>query len=96
MVLIGNFIPSPVPLHIFLVAQGLFVEGRSDQSSPVPISTATEEPRKRPSMMERPSYMAALSVPTLRQQMVEVSGVPEGSRHVADVLVERYLLRDCR
>ena len=40
--------------------------------------------------MERPSYVAALSVPSLRQQMVEVVGDRVDVGHAADVLIERY------
>jgi hypothetical protein len=36
--------------------------------------------------MERPSFVAALSTPYLRQQMVEVSPVDAG---ITDVLIER-------
>jgi hypothetical protein len=39
--------------------------------------------------MERPSFVAALSVPALRQQMVEVAGERDDIGHVADVLIER-------
>jgi hypothetical protein len=36
--------------------------------------------------MERPSFVAALSTPSLRQQMVEAAPVDTG---MADVLIER-------
>jgi len=39
--------------------------------------------------MERPSYVAALSVPLLRQQMVEVGREKTDIGHAADVLIER-------
>jgi hypothetical protein len=43
-------------------------------------------------LMERPSYVAALSVPSLRQQMVEVREMADIG-HMADVLIEKYLRR---
>ena len=40
--------------------------------------------------MERPSYVAAQSIPSLRQQMVEVVGDRVDIGHTTDVLIERY------
>jgi hypothetical protein len=40
--------------------------------------------------MERPSYVAAQSIPSLRQQMVEVVRDRVDIGHTADVLIERY------
>jgi hypothetical protein len=39
--------------------------------------------------MERPSYVAALSVPLLRNQMIELPPDKPDSLHIADVLIER-------
>jgi hypothetical protein len=39
--------------------------------------------------MERPSYVAALSVPLLRNQMIELPPDKPDSLHIADVLLER-------
>lgn len=39
--------------------------------------------------MERPSYIAALSVPSLRQQMIEVVEEPDDNPHTTEVLLER-------
>jgi len=39
--------------------------------------------------MERPSYIAALSVPSLRQQMIEVVEEPDDTAHTTEVLLER-------
>jgi hypothetical protein len=51
---------------------------------------AGAEPRKTQQLkMERPSYVAALSVPLLRNQMVEVAPDKLDSLHLADVLIER-------
>ena len=41
-------------------------------------------------MMERPSYVAALSVPFLRQAMIEVPESKDAG-HIADVQIERYV-----
>lgn len=40
--------------------------------------------------MERPSYVAALSVPFLRQAMIEVTEDKVDAGHMADVRIERY------
>jgi hypothetical protein len=40
--------------------------------------------------MERPSYVAALSVPFLRQAMIEVTEDKVDAGHMADVQIERY------
>jgi hypothetical protein len=40
--------------------------------------------------MERPSFVGALSVPSLRAQMVEVARDQNEVGQVADVLIERY------